>query len=198
MLSPYKSKQKEVGVKYELGGLGLGAAFFTTDRPLSYKDAVTRIESTNGKQRNRGVELTAYGELARGVRLLSGVTFLDAKQVQTSGSINNGKYAIGVSRMQANAGVDVDVPGVRGLSVNARATYTSTQYVDAANQLEVPSWVRYDLGARYLTDSVDVPSPSARPSRTWPTTTTGNRPAGLPIRAIWSRAIRVPSAPQSR
>ncbi|MBW9332152.1 TonB-dependent receptor [Herbaspirillum aquaticum] len=152
VLSPYKSKQKEVGVKYELGGLGLGAAFFTTDRPLSYKDAVTRIESTNGKQRNRGVELTAYGELAKGVRLLSGLTFLDAKQVQTSGGVNNGKYAIGVPTMQANAGLEVDVPGVRGLTVNGRATYTSTQYVDAANQLEVPSWVRYDLGARYLTD----------------------------------------------
>lgn len=98
------------------------------------------------------MELTAYGELAKGVRLLSGLTFLDAKQVQTSGGVNNGKYAIGVPTMQANAGLEVDVPGVRGLTVNGRATYTSTQYVDAANQLEVPSWVRYDLGARYLTD----------------------------------------------
>ncbi|EOA03132.1 TonB-dependent siderophore receptor protein [Herbaspirillum frisingense GSF30] len=152
ILAPYKSKQKEVGVKYELGGLGLGAAFFTTDRPLSYKDVSTGIESTNGKQRNRGVELTAYGEVTRGVRLLSGITFLDAKQVQTNGGTNNGKYAIGVPKMQANAGVEYDIPGVRGLTVNGRATYTATQYVDAANKLEVPSWVRYDLGARYLTD----------------------------------------------
>ncbi|MGO0788565.1 TonB-dependent receptor [Herbaspirillum seropedicae] len=152
VLAPYKSKQKEVGVKYELGGLGLGAAFFTTDRPLSYKDAVTNIEAANGKQRNRGVELTAYGEVTKGVRLLSGLTFLDAKQVQTNSSANNGKYAIGVPRVQANAGLEVDVPGVRGLTLNGRATYTSTQYVDAANQLELPSWVRYDLGARYLTD----------------------------------------------
>ncbi|BEV15756.1 TonB-dependent siderophore receptor [Herbaspirillum sp. DW155] len=152
VLAPYKSKQKEVGVKYELGGLGLGAAFFTTDRPLSYKDAVTNIEATNGLQRNRGVELTAYGELSKNLRLLSGITFLNAKQQQTSGGTNNGKYAIGVPRLQANAGLEYDVPSVRGLSINGRATYTSTQYVDAANKLEVPSWVRYDIGARYLTD----------------------------------------------
>lgn len=152
ILAPYKSKQKEIGVKYELGGLGLGVAFFTTDRPLSYKDSITNIESTNGKQRNRGIELTAFGEVAKGVRLLSGVTFLDAKQQQTSGNANNGKYAIGVPKLQANAGVEYDVAGVPGLTVNGRATYTSTQYVDAANKLQVPSWVRYDLGARYMTD----------------------------------------------
>jgi len=152
VLAPYKSKQKEVGVKYELGGLGLGAAFFTTDRPLSYKDAVTNIESTNGLQRNRGVELTAFGELTKNMRLLSGITFLNAKQLQTSGSANNGNYAIGVPKLQANAGLEYDIPGVRGLTVNGRATYTSTQYADAANKLEVPSWVRYDIGARYLTD----------------------------------------------
>ena len=152
VLAPYKSKQKEVGVKYELGGLGLGAAFFTTDRPLSYKDSVTNIESTNGLQRNRGVELTAFGELTKNMRLLSGITFLNAKQLQTSGSSNNGNYAIGVPKLQANAGLEYDIPGVRGLTVNGRATYTSTQYADAANKLEVPSWVRYDIGARYLTD----------------------------------------------
>ncbi|MBP0599384.1 TonB-dependent siderophore receptor [Herbaspirillum sp. LeCh32-8] len=148
----YKAKQKEVGVKYEIGGLGLGAAFFTTNKPLQSMDAVTKIVTASGQQRNRGIELTAVGELTKSLRLLSGITFLNAKQQETIPSTNNGKYAIGVPKMQANAGLEYDIPGVRGLTVNGRATYTSTQYVDAANQLEVPSWVRYDLGARYLTD----------------------------------------------
>ncbi|MCA1325102.1 TonB-dependent receptor [Herbaspirillum sp. alder98] len=151
ILAPYKSKQKEIGVKFDTGSVGLGLAFFTTTRPLSYKDTITNIESTNGLQRNRGVELNAFGSPLKSLRLLAGVTFLQAKQEQTSAGLNNGKYAIGVPKMQANVGAEWDVPGMQGLAINGRATYTSTQYVDAANRLELPSWVRYDLGARYIT-----------------------------------------------
>jgi iron complex outermembrane receptor protein len=151
ILSPYKSKQKEIGLKFDAGSVGLGLAYFTTTRPLSYKDAVTNIESTNGLQRNRGVELNAFGSPLKSLRLLAGVTFLQAKQEQTSAGLNNGKYAIGVPKVQANIGAEWDVPGVQGLAINGRATYTSTQYVDAGNKLQLPSWVRYDMGARYIT-----------------------------------------------
>ena len=151
ILAPYKSKQKELGVKFDTGSVGLGLAVFTTTRPLAYKDTLTNVESTNGSQRNRGVELNAFGSPLRSLRLLAGITFLQAKQEQTSAGLNNGKYAIGVPKMQANAGAEWDVAGVQGLAINGRATYTSTQYVDAANRLQLPSWVRYDLGARYIT-----------------------------------------------
>ena len=151
ILAPYKSRQKEVGVKFDTGSVGLGLAVFTTSRPLAYKDTITNVESTNGLQRNRGVELNAFGSPLKSLRLLAGVTFLQAKQEQTSASLNNGKYAIGVPKLQANVGAEWDVAGVQGLAINGRATYTSTQYVDAANRLQLPSWVRYDLGARYIT-----------------------------------------------
>lgn len=151
VLEPYKSKQKEVGVKFDTGSVGLGLAYFTTTRPLSYKDAITNIESTNGLQRNRGVELNAFGSPLKSLRLLAGVTLLQAKQEQTSANLNNGKYAIGVPKAQANVGAEWDVPGVQGLAISGRATYTSTQYVDAGNKLQLPSWVRYDMGARYIT-----------------------------------------------
>jgi iron complex outermembrane receptor protein len=46
----------------------------------------------------------------------------------------------------------VDVPGVRNLSLNARVLYTSKQYANAANTQAIPSWTRFDIGARYLVD----------------------------------------------
>jgi len=151
ILAPYKSKQKEIGAKYDAGTMAFGVALFSTSKPLAYKDPSTGIESTNGQQRNRGIEFTAVGTPMRDVRLLSGLTFLRAKQEQTSGGVNNGNYAIGVPKTQANIGVEWDIPCIKGLTINGRSTYTSTQYLDAANKQQLPSWVRYDLGARYTT-----------------------------------------------
>ena len=45
-----------------------------------------------------------------------------------------------------------DVPGLSGLSLDARAIHTSSQYADGANTLELKSWTRYDIGARYIAE----------------------------------------------
>lgn len=146
VLAPFKSRQKEVGAKYDMGNVAFGLALFTTGKPLqdSHGDSA-------GDQKNRGVELTAVGSPMRGVRIMSGITFLHAKQENTGKATTEGKDALGVPRTQANLGGEWDIPGVAGLSVNGRVTYTSTQYVDSANTQKVPAWERYDLGVRYIT-----------------------------------------------
>ncbi|CFW46811.1 ferric siderophore receptor [Bordetella pertussis] len=55
-------------------------------------------------------------------------------------------------RFQANLGVEWDIPGVQGLTVDGRVVYTGSSYADAANTLEVPGWTRLDAGLRYMTD----------------------------------------------
>ena len=148
--APYKSKQKEVGVKYDGGNLGASAALFSTAQPNFF--IVNQTYGANGEQRNRGLELSVFGEPIKGLRLLGGATFLDAEQRRTQGGLTNGKDVIGVPSQLLNLGAEWDVPGVRGLAVNARALYTSKQYANAANTQEVPSWTRVDVGARYLMD----------------------------------------------
>jgi iron complex outermembrane receptor protein len=153
IFAPYKSRQKEVGVKYDSGRYGLTAALFTTAQPMGYvKDGYFGL---NGEQRNQGLELSVFGTPARGLRVLGGLTLLDAEQRRTAGGVNEGKDAIGVPDTQLNLGVDWDVPQVHGLSLNARALYTASQYADAANTQELPSWSRFDLGASYLTRIMD-------------------------------------------
>jgi iron complex outermembrane receptor protein len=146
---PYKSRQKEVGIKYDGGKLGMSAALFTTSQPSAYVQ--DRIFGVFGEQRNRGVELSAWGTPMRGLRVLGGLTLLDAKQERSADPANQGKDVIGVPDTQLNAGVDWDVPSVHGLSLNARTVYTSHQYADGANTQRLPSWTRLDLGASYLT-----------------------------------------------
>jgi iron complex outermembrane receptor protein len=149
IFAPYKSVQKEAGVKFDGGRYGATAALFTTSEPMGVLNATTRVFGIDGEQRNRGVELTTYGEPLRGLRLLGGATFLDATQQRTAGGLTDGKDVIGVPNTQLNIGVDWDVPGVRGLSVSARALHTSSQSVNASNTQELPAWNRLDLSARH-------------------------------------------------
>ncbi|MDS1139176.1 TonB-dependent receptor [Pusillimonas sp. SM2304] len=149
MLKPYVSKQKEAGVKYDGGRFGAGLALFTTDKPRGVLGE-DNVFSESGKDRHRGVELTGFGELQRGVRVLGGATWLDAKQISTGDAVTEGKRTIGVPRLQANLGVEWDIPGVQGLTVDGQVAYTGSSYADAANTQKVPSWTRLDIGARYL------------------------------------------------
>jgi len=48
-----------------------------------------------------------------------------------------------------NASVDWDVPGLQGVSLNTRFLRTGGQYADQANNLSLPTWNRFDAGARY-------------------------------------------------
>jgi iron complex outermembrane receptor protein len=153
VFAPYTSRQKEVGVKYDSGKLGMSAALFTTAQPMGYVE--NRVFGIFGEQRNRGLELSVFGMPMRGLRVLGGLTLLDAEQRRSAGGVNQGKDAIGVPGTQLNLGTEWDVPGVAGLSLNARALYTATQYADAANTQQLPSWTRFDLGANYLTRFMD-------------------------------------------
>ncbi len=148
--APYVTRQKEVGVKYDGGHIGATAAFFTTDMPSAY--VVNNVYGVFGKQRNRGLEFNVFGEPAKGLRVLGGLTLLDAKYLTTAGGAFDGNRVVGVPRTQANLGAEWDVPGVSGLALNARALYTGAQYANAANTLHAPGWTRLDLGARYLLD----------------------------------------------
>ncbi|MDX3904072.1 MAG: TonB-dependent receptor [Pigmentiphaga sp.] len=154
MLSPYVSKQKEAGIKYDGGALGAGLAVFSTDKPGG---RITQTEAgpvftANGKDRHRGVELTVYGQPLRGLRVLGGATWLDAKQRITEGGTNDGKRVIGVPAFQANLGAEWDIPGVPGLALDGRVVYTGARYADPANALKVGGWTRVDVGLRYLTE----------------------------------------------
>lgn len=163
-LSPYVSKQTEIGLKYDQGNLGGSLAVFTTKRPFATfeydvaADADSGVYAENGEQRNRGIELSLFGEPVYGVRVLGGLTLLDAELTKTRAGLNDGNRAIGVPRTQANVGTEWDIPAVQNLTLTARALYTGKQYADAENDLEVSSWTRFDLGARYrmVVDDRDV------------------------------------------
>lgn len=147
VFDPYQSKQYEIGAKYDSGNFGSTLALFRVTKPNL--TLVGTVVTDGGEQKNQGVELTFYGTPRDGLRLLGGLTLLEAKQEKTLTGANDGKDVIGVPESQANVSVEWDVPALSGLIVDGRVTYTSDQAADVANTTSIPSWTRLDLGARY-------------------------------------------------
>lgn len=145
IFDPFKSKQYEVGAKYDGGMLGGTVAVFRINQPSTV--LVGNVVREDGEQRNQGIEFSMYGQLSDDLRILGGFTVLDAENRRGDDPANDGKDVIGVPDTQANVGLDWNL--MEALSVDARIVYTSSQAASADNTLEIPSWTRLDLGARY-------------------------------------------------
>lgn len=144
VFQPYQSKQQEVGIKVDTGRLGGSLGFYSTRKPVASVDRTSGRYAITDHQKNRGVELSVYGEIVRGLKLLGGASYLDADVA--------GKDAIGAPRSQVNLGLEWNIPWVQGLSVDSRVVHTASQYADAANTQSVPSWSRFDAGVRWTID----------------------------------------------
>ena len=150
VLSPYKTKQVEVGAKFNTG------KFLTTVSAFQMDKADSLVENrggqkflTNGaKSRNRGIEMSIAGEPKAGTRVMGSLMFLDAKY-RKAPSDYQGNSVMGTPRWQAVARLEQDIKSVKGLSVNLRANYQGPAYIDQWNTYKVGGRMTWDMGARY-------------------------------------------------
>jgi iron complex outermembrane receptor protein len=156
-ITPYKSTQKEVGVKIDFGNITTVASVFEIERPNLETDPLTNSRGYIGEQRNRGLELAAYGVVKSGLRIMASAMLNDAKVKSASTPAIDGKNAIGVPDRTFNLGLDWDTSWVAGLSLNGRVINTSSGYYNGTNTLSVPGWTRVDIGARYTTLAAGKP-----------------------------------------
>ncbi|AWM92723.1 TonB-dependent siderophore receptor [Pseudomonas sp. 31-12] len=156
IFSPYISRQQEVGVKVDYGSFMSTLALFQIKKPSG--ELASGVFSVQGEQRNRGVELNVFGEIAPGTRLLGGVTLLDGELTQSGVAANRGNKPVGVPDVQANLWAEWDTPWVEGLTLTSGAIYTASQYVNQANTQELDAWTRFDVGARFATRIAEHPT----------------------------------------
>lgn len=149
-LEPYVSEQYELGFKYETDMMGYGLAYFTTDRPRSDVDIANNVYGVDGEDSHQGVEFTFYGKATDDIKVLGGVTWLDAEQRDTSDPEVEGNNVIGTAEWQANIGAEWEVPKIDGLALDTRVTYTGSRYANNENTLKVDDWTTVDVGARYI------------------------------------------------
>lgn len=151
--APYRSNQYEAGVKTDWGRVMTTVSIFQITQPNYVSrlnsDNVTYTYGQEGDKRVRGLELSAYGEAFRHLRLMASATFYDAKLNNTGSAY--GTHVTNVPSFTFNLGADYDLPWVQGVSVNARIIHNGAQYYDGAAEFRIPAWTRYDVGARYST-----------------------------------------------
>ncbi len=152
---PYQSEQYEIGVKYDGGDFGGVLSWFELSQPNEILE--NGIFSPSGETRNRGIELTLFGQPTDSLRLLGGLTLLDSEITQSANGLLNGNDAVGKPDTQINVNAEWDVAGVPGLTLDGRIIHTSSQWADGGNTLKVPSWTRLDLGVRYLAQIAERP-----------------------------------------
>lgn len=147
VLAPFRARQNEFGVKYNGGRFGGTVSVFRTTQPSAV--VLDNVFTANGRQRNSGVEISAFGEIAPGLRLLGGASWIDGELVQTAVA---GRQPIGVPDFQTNLNLEWDVPALQGLTVEGRVVHTGEQPIDTAGAAHIDAWTRLDIGARYATE----------------------------------------------
>ena len=155
-LAPYKTRQHEIGLKYDGGSLGATVAVFRAERP-SASVGPDNYFAVNGERRTTGLELAVFGEPLRGVRVLGGLAVLDARIQRTVDGVNEGNRPQGVPLSQVKLDAEWDVPGSGGLTATGGLVRMGRQAANDANTLWVGNSTVWNLGARYAVRLLDRP-----------------------------------------
>jgi len=160
-MAPLMSKQVEVGVKAEVGGMLLTGALFQIDKGLQYYDASTPTRPVyvqDGRQLHRGLEFTATGRLTSNLTLVGGLTLLDASvREQKQNPALEGKRPEETAKRMAKLYGEYRVPGVPGLTLNGGISYTGSSWGDTMNTDRLPGYTLLDAGVRYVMNAGSHP-----------------------------------------
>lgn len=149
VLDPLKSKQYEVGVKYDGRTVGASAALFRIERGAEYGNA-QNVYVSNGKERIDGLELDGHVNLPAGFRVAASTAWEAGKYSETEADLVGNRIE-GIPRWQATLQVSDRIPGLNGVTANAEAHYYSSMMADANNQYVLPSFTLFNAGLSYRT-----------------------------------------------
>ncbi len=158
---PQRTKQHEIGLKYDSGDYAITAALFQITQPNTYEVPGRAGEkpslSYGGEQRNRGAEIQVVGQVTPEWRLTGGVAYLDPRYHKTSDNASRNNYVTNLSRWAVKLGAEWEPSFFDDLTLSAHLSSQSKQYLDKANSYYVPGVTTYDVGARYRTSLAGNP-----------------------------------------
>ena len=135
------------------GTITTTAAVFQIARPLLITTPAN-VRAYDGEQRNRGLELNAYGLLMPGLRGMVSATFLRPEITKSSTLAEIGKDAAGVPGRTFSGSLDWDTPWV----IRPRSQWSRDLYIGLISHerstirgSSSPIGLAFDIGARYAT-----------------------------------------------
>ncbi len=167
ILDPAKTKQNEIGVKYENAGLLTTLSAFEIKKAGTTDEYVGRINGSDmfrctqdGENEYKGIELSVNGKVAPKWNIMGGFMYLDAKRNKTSDSNMDGigdydGYRVnGASRW--NGVLALEYEANDDFSVLGRAVYNGSSTINNGD-LDVPAYMSFDLGLNYKTKINNTP-----------------------------------------
>lgn len=154
VLDPAKTKQNEIGIKVQHGKFLSGISAFEIEQAST--TGITTADSkyiltNDGEQKNKGIELSTAGQISKKWNVMAGLMLLDAKCI--SGS-NAGYRVNGTAKYNGSTALEYKADDK--FSVLGRATYVGSSTLNQ-EKVNVPSYVRVDLGVKYKTQLNKTP-----------------------------------------
>ena len=148
-LSPYRSKEYELGYKASFARIDFTAALFRIERPFANIDPRDKVFKISGQQVNRGLEVSAVGQLLDGLRLYGGLTLLDARLEHTPLVSTNDRIYVGAPKVKGNLLFEYQIPHLAGLVATFDYQFSGTRPANDTNSSFAPGYNLFDIGARY-------------------------------------------------
>jgi iron complex outermembrane receptor protein len=167
-LSPFLTRQSEIGAKYERQIL-LTAALFKMKQPFFYPRVIETADGfcetnlstggavspgdlcfeSDGHEAHDGIELNAQGKAPSWLQLTASATAMRAISSDSETAAFNDKQVINVPREHTTLFADVLLPHVTGLHLMPGWSYTSRKEATRDDQVSVGGYNLFNLGARY-------------------------------------------------
>jgi iron complex outermembrane receptor protein len=153
-LSPFFTRQTEIGAKYEPGQrILLSTAFFHMRAPFFYPITIDAQGDqsfvSEGRETHNGIELNAQGKAASWLRLTASAAAMRALSDDTGTPAFDNKQVINVPHLHTTVFADLTLPHLRGLHVMPGWSYTGRKEATRDDLVSVSSYNLVNLGARY-------------------------------------------------
>jgi len=169
-LSPFNTRQVEVGAKYAPDErIMLTAAFFHMRSPFFYpkvlqaKDSVcdynyawdqpfaagNQCFESQGRETHNGIELNVEGKAASWLRLTASAAGIKATSDDTGTPSFDNKQVLNVPHLHTNLFADMLVPHAHGLHLMPGWSYTGRKEATRDDSVSVHGYNLFNLGARY-------------------------------------------------
>ena len=162
-LAPFFTRQAEIGAKYEPGQrILLTGALFHMRAPFFYPKTIAGSDTfcpagaagdqcfeQEGRETHNGIELNAAGKAANWLKLNGSAAAMNAVSADTGTPGFDNKQVINVPHLHTYVFADLTMPHMRNVHLMPGWSYTSRKEATRDDQVSVPSYNLFNLGARY-------------------------------------------------
>ncbi len=148
-LPPYRTKQYEFGYKLDFNNINFTAALFEIKRPFANINPLDNVFEISGEQVNKGLELSAVGQVIEGLTMYGGITLLNSKLQNTPLAATNDQPYVGTAKVKGNMLLEYHIRGISGLVATLDYQFAGPRPGDDTNQFTVAGYNLIDVGGRY-------------------------------------------------